>query len=271
RDGRKPFHSINYITSHDGFTLWDLVSYARKRNIENGEGESDGHDANYSCGYGADGPTENVAILAVRERQARNFLATLMLSIGTPMLLAGDEFLRTQGGNNNAYCQDNPVSWIDWTLVDRRRDLVRFVRELIGFRLRHPAFRRPEFFTGKDANFNAAPDISWFNPSGGPPDWARIDQVVAARLDGSRADIVADRDDNDFFLMFNASESAVRFRVCTPPLAHRWHLALDTARPSPEDIRAAGAEPILFPQDECLLAPRSMVILLAKELDARVD
>ncbi len=265
RDGRKPFHSINYITSHDGFTLHDLVTYERKRNLDNGEGEADGHDANFSCGYGVDGPTEDPGIRSVRARQARNFLATLLLSIGTPMLLAGDEFLRTQGGNNNAYCQDNPVSWIDWSLADENRDLARFVRELIAFRMRHPAFRRPEFFTGKDANYNAIPDISWYDPSGKAPDWARIDRVIAARIDGSRADIVADRDDNDFFLMFNASESAVRFRICPPPPDTRWHAAVDTSRPSPEDIREPGTEPVLSPQDECLLAPRSLVLLLARD------
>ena len=270
RDGRKPFHSINYVTSHDGFTLRDLVTYERKRNLENGEGESDGHDANFSCGYGADGPTEDAGILAVRERQARNLLATLLLSIGTPMLLGGDEFLRTQGGNNNAYCQDNPVSWVDWTLADENRGLSRFVRELIALRLRHPAFRRPEFFTGKDANYNAIPDISWYDPSGKAPDWARIDRMIAARIDGSRADIVADRDDNDFFLMFNASDSEVRFRICPPPPDTRWHLSVDTARPSPEDIREPGTEPVLSPQEEYLLAPRSLVLLLARDPGAGI-
>jgi len=270
RDGRKPFHSINYVTSHDGFTLRDLVTYERKRNRENGEGESDGHDANFSCGYGADGPTEDTGILAVRERQARNLLATLLLSIGTPMLLGGDEFLRTQGGNNNAYCQDNPVSWVDWTLADENRGLSRFVRELIALRLRHPAFRRPEFFTGKDANYNAIPDISWYDPSGKAPDWARIDRMIAARIDGSRADIVADRDDNDFFLMFNASDAEVRFRICPPPPDTRWHLSVDTARPSPQDIREPGTEPVLSPQEEYLLAPRSLVLLLARDPGAGI-
>ena len=265
RDGRKPFHSINYVTSHDGFTLLDLVTYERKRNLENGEGGADGHDANFSCGYGADGPTEDPGIQKVRERQARNFLATLLLSIGTPMLLGGDEFLRTQGGNNNAYCQDNPVSWLDWSLADENRGLVRFVRELIALRLRHPAFRRPEFFTGKDANYNAIPDISWYDPSGKAPDWARIDRMIAARIDGSRADIVADRDDNDFFLMFNASDSAVRFRICPPPPDTRWHLAVETSRPSPEDIREPGSELVLSPQDEYLMHPRSLALLLARD------
>jgi isoamylase len=264
RDGRKPFHSINYLTCHDGFTLWDLVSYAKKRNEENGEGDTDGHGENLSSGYGVDGPTEDPTILAIRERQAKNFLATVLLGIGTPMLLAGDEFLRTQRGNNNAYCQDNPISWMDWSLADRNAGLVRFVRELIALRLRHPAFRRPEFFTGKDANYNAIPDISWYDPSGKPPDWARIDRVIAARIDGSHADIVADRDDNDFFMIFNASEDAVKFHICPPPPTHRWYVAVDTSHPSPDDIRTPGWETILMPQDQYLAAPRSLVLLLDK-------
>ena len=265
RDGRKPFHSINYVTSHDGFTLWDLVSYSTKRNQDNGENDADGHNANFSCGYGADGPTDDTEILAVRRQTAKNFLATLLLSIGTPMLLAGDEALRTQNGNNNAYCQDNPVSWIDWTTWTRNEDLVRFVRGLIAFRLRHPAFRRPEFYTGKDANYNAIPDISWYDPSGKAPDWARIDRTIAARIDGSRADIVADRDDNDFFMMFNASESPITFHICAPPPNHRWYVSLDTSLHSPDDMREPGGETILIPQGTYRLAPRSMALLLAKE------
>jgi len=193
------------------------------------------------------------------------FSLLLLLSIGTPMLLAGDEFLRTQGGNNNAYCQDNPISWIDWTLWERNSGLVRFTRELIALRLQHPAFRRPEFFTGKDANYNAIPDISWYDPSGKPPDWARIDQVIAARIDGSRADIVADRDDNDFFILYNASGTAKTFHICPPPPDHRWYVSLDTSRPSPEDIRDPGGEIILMTQEKYLLEPHSMVLLLAKE------
>ena len=186
------------------------------------------------------------------------------------MLLGGDEFGRTQKGNNNAYCQDNEISWFDWGLAEANSSLVRFAKELIALRLSHPAFRRPEFFTGKDANYNAIPDISWYDPSGKAPDWARIDRMIAARIDGSRADIVADRDDNDFFLMFNASDSEVRFRICPPPPDTRWHLSVDTARPSPEDIREPGTEPVLSPQEEYLLAPRSLVLLLARDPGAGI-
>ena len=143
RDGRKPFHSINFITAHDGFTLNDLVTYDRKHNERNGEEERDGSDANYSYNYGEEGPSRNAALEATRNRQAKNFLATLLLSIGTPMLLGGDEFRRTQGGNNNAYCQDNETSWYDWELARSHAGLLRFAMGLIAFRMRHPRFGVP--------------------------------------------------------------------------------------------------------------------------------
>ena len=264
RDGRKPFHSINFVTAHDGFTLEDLVSYERKRNEANGEEGRDGADENLSCNYGVEGPTRIAAIEAVRERQAKNFMATLLLSIGTPMLLAGDELRRSQGGNNNAFCQNNATSWIDWGLAARHAGYRRFVGELVAFRMRHPAFRRPEFFTGMDADFNATPDISWFDESGADPDWAKAERRLAARLDGSKADIIADRDDNDFYLIFNAAEESAVFAVGPAPMARRWYRAIDTSLPSPEDILLPGEEILLVPQDEYATAPRSLVVLLSK-------
>ncbi|HUW39712.1 MAG TPA: glycogen debranching protein GlgX [Rectinemataceae bacterium] len=264
RDGRKPFHSINFITAHDGFTLNDLVSYEHKHNEVNGEGSSDGHDANFSCNYGEEGPSHNAEIEAVRNRQAKNFLATLLLSIGTPMLLGGDEFRRTQRGNNNAFCQNNEISWYDWSTLETHGALRRFVAELAAFRMRHPAFRRPEFFTGEDSDFNAIPDIAWFDENGKSPDWARIERRIAARIDGSKADILADRDDNDFFLIYNAAEESAVFRLCPAPLARRWHRVVDTSLPEDEDILAPGKEIIVAPQDEYAVAPRSMVLLISK-------
>ncbi|MDR2133946.1 MAG: glycogen debranching protein GlgX, partial [Treponema sp.] len=161
RDGRKPFHSINFVTSHDGFTLHDLVSYNRKHNEENGERNRDGGDNNNSYNYGEEGPVLDPIILRVRERQLKNFIATMMVSLGTPMILGGDEIARTQRGNNNAYCQDNEISWYDWSLLEKNKNLFRFAREMIAFRRRHPGFMRPEFYTGRDGNYNAIPDISW--------------------------------------------------------------------------------------------------------------
>ncbi|HOX32532.1 MAG TPA: glycogen debranching protein GlgX [Spirochaetales bacterium] len=264
RDGRKPFHSINFVTAHDGFTLNDLVSYERKRNEANGEAGRDGSDANLSANYGEEGPTRNAAIEATREKQAKNFLATLLLSIGTPMILAGDELRRTQGGNNNAYCQDNPTSWIDWALAAAHPGLYRFAAKLVELRLRHPSFRRPEFFTGQDADYNACPDITWFDETGANPDWARAEHRLAARIDGSKADILADRDDNDFYLIFNAAAESALFSIGPAPLARRWYRVVDTSLPSPEDLLEPGEELPLLPQDEYAVAPRSLVLLLSK-------
>ena len=167
--GRQPYHSINFITSHDGFTLNDLVTYNEKHNEANGEDNRDGDNNNYSYNYGVEGPT-TPRHRAHPPRQMRNFLATLFLSQGVPMLLAGDECRRTQRGNNNAYCQDNEISWFDWDLVAQHVDLVRFTQALIAFRKRQPTLRRSSFLRGEPLARNAA-DISWFNAAGGPVDW----------------------------------------------------------------------------------------------------
>jgi glycogen operon protein len=248
RDGRKPFHSINFITSHDGFTLRDLVSYNNKHNDENGEENRDGGDANYSYNYGFEGPSRNPAIEEVRERQLKNFIATLMISLGTPMLLGGDEFARTQRGNNNAYCQDNEISWYDWSLPVRNGGLFRFVKEMIAFRRRHPGFMRPEFYTGRDGNYNAIPDISWFDERGETPEWDEMNACLAVRIDGSKAEILNDRDDNDFFIMFNPGVKPVEFSVCPAPEGKIWVRAVDTGLPSPEDILLPGQERPLEPR-----------------------
>jgi glycogen operon protein len=265
RDGRKPFHSINYITCHDGLTLNDLVTYNGKHNEENGEHNRDGNDSNFSFNYGYEGPSTNPAIVAVRNRQVKNFLATLVLSIGTPMLLGGDEFRRTQGGNNNAYCQNNAVSWYDWQFARGHEDVTRFVRGLIALRLRHPVFRRPEFFTGKDADFNAIPDISWFDEEGKSPDWARVERRIAWRMDGSRADILADRDDNDFYVICNASTEVCVFKLVPPPVNRNWHRVIDTALDPPRDLLEAGSEEVVVPQASYTAAPRSFILLMSRE------
>jgi glycogen operon protein len=264
RDGRKPFHSINYITSHDGFTLRDLVSFNGKHNEANGERGMDGHDSNFSFNHGYEGPSTDPAILALRERQQKNFLATLLLSIGTPMLLGGDEFGRTQKGNNNAYCQDNAISWYDWGLAEKNRSLVRFVKEVIALRLSHPAFRRPEFFTGKDANFNSLPDIAWFSPDGKAAEWDSDVPAISARLDGSKADIVADRDDNDFFIMLNASDMDLDFVISSPQAGWTWHRSIDTSLASPLDITMPGEEPFVDYHLPYRLKSKSLGLLLAR-------
>ncbi len=235
RDGRKPFHSINFITSHDGFTLNDLVSYSRKHNFANGEDNKDGSDYNLSRNYGAEGETDDPQINELRKRQIKNFLTTLMLSLGTPMLLGGDEFGRTQQGNNNAYCQDSALSWYDWKLREKNSDIFAFCRKLVAFRARHPAFHRPEFYTGRDTNYNAVPDISWFDEKAREIDWERRDNFLAFRIDGSHAEIQSDVDDSDFYFVLNAADRDVDFILAPPLDGKKWSLAVDTAFADPFD------------------------------------
>ena len=165
-DGRHPFASINFITAHDGFTLRDLVSYNEKHNEANLEDNRDGTDDNRSWNRGVEGETDDPEINALRERQQRNFLATLILSQGTPMLLGGDEFGRTQHGNNNAWCQDNEISWFDWGLLEENRELFEFVQKLIVLRRAHPVFRRRQYLRGTDEDGSGLPDVWWFRTDG---------------------------------------------------------------------------------------------------------
>jgi len=263
RDGRKPFHSINFLTSHDGFTLNDLVSYSAKHNLENGEGNRDGSDHNLSRNWGVEGWSGDPEVEEVRGRLVKSFLATLFLSQGTPMLLGGDEFRRTQRGNNNPYCHNNEISWYDWRSAENHADILRFCREAIGFRMRHRAFQRPEFYNGKDSNHNTIPDISWYAPDGGPPDWDGTDDVLALRIDGGSAEIEADVDDNDFFIALNASGEEVCFVLPQPPRGRGpWKLAMDTSRPSPRDILEPGQEESVC-QDGYVVGARSLAVFLS--------
>ncbi|MDR2792512.1 MAG: glycogen debranching protein GlgX [Treponema sp.] len=266
RDGRKPFHSINFIASHDGFTMNDLVSYNMKHNEDNGEDNRDGSDNNCSSNVGVEGPANDIAVSKMRERLMRNFFTTLLLSLGTPMILGGDEFGRTQKGNNNAYCQDNEISWYDWSLLEKNKGLFRFVKELIAFRLRHPGFMRPEFFTGKNGRYNSAPDITWFDEKGNTPHWDTLEYCLVLRLNGSEADILADRDDNDFFIMFNSSAKQSPFTI--PDAAgkngKKWFRVIDTALPPPDDILAPGTEKPLPTSGIYLMKPRSAAVLILR-------
>jgi glycogen operon protein len=270
RDGRKPFHSINFVTSHDGFTLRDLVSHNYKHNEANGEENRDGNDNNYSANNGTEGSTLNRACLNLRLKLMKNFITTMMISQGTPMILGGDEICRTQDGNNNAYCQDNEMSWFDWHNLDTYAGYYRFVKEMIAFRLRHHGFMRPEFYSGRE-NYNAIPDISWFDETGGKPDWDNLGSCLALRILGSRAETLADRDDNDFFIMFNGGPHPERFMICDPLEGQMWTRAIDTGLPSPEAILRPGSESPLFrPADgtppNYIVHERSMVVLISKYL-----
>lgn len=263
KDGRKPFHSINFITSHDGFTLYDLVSYNNKHNEANGEDNNDGGNNNLSYNHGEEGESHDLQILFLRHRQAKNLIATLMLSLGTPMILGGDEFLRTQGGNNNAYCQNNDISWYNWDLKKKNNEIFSFIKKLIKFRKRHPAFHRNEFYLGKDSNFNEIHDITWYNRYGNKPDWIHMDHCLAYRLDGTEAEIDADKDDNDFYLMFNAGINNQSFRICSPPEGTVWFRAMDTSLSGEEDISLNGNEEYLENQEEYIVRAKSVVVLLS--------
>ena len=266
RDGRKPFHSINFITSHDGFTLKDMVSYSDKHNEDNGEKNRDGSDHNNSYNYGSEGETLDPVLEKLRERQLKNFFATLLVSLGTPMILGGDEIGRTQNGNNNAYCQDNAISWYDWSLLKKNKGLFRFVKEMIAFRRQHPSFMRPEFYTGHAGTYNAIPDISWYNEKGVTPEWDRIGYSLGLQINGRQADVTRDKDVSDFFIMLNAGLDSVTFTI--PPAAGRtpWYRVVDTSLSSPQDILPAGSEEPLGTSAKYKVKARSMVILISKNV-----
>jgi glycogen operon protein len=263
-DGELPVNSINFVTAHDGFTLNDLVSYGGKHNEANGEGNRDGTDNNLSWNCGAEGPTEDPAVEALRARQVRNFLAILMLSQGVPMLLMGDEARQTQAGNNNAYCQDNELTWFDWGLAERHADLVRFTGELIAFRRRHPNLRRVSWFGGR-VNERGLGEVSWHGCRLWSPGWDDpTSHVLAFTLAGFPGDDPDDGQahDVDIHAMLNMDWQDLDFDI--PPLAGReWVRVIDTAAASPGDIApAGGGEPVAGPTIR--VANRSVVVLVSR-------
>jgi glycogen operon protein len=257
--GRGPLHSINFITCHDGFTLFDLVAYNQKHNEANGEANRDGNDANLSWNCGVEGPTEDPEINALRRRQARNLIATLMVSQGVPMLLGGDEFLRTQQGNNNAWCQDNAISWFHWELAEQHADFLRFVRQLIALRSRHPALRRRTFFFGS----GSTPDIIWHGTEPLRPDFSAESRAIALTLDGRRVDRpgVIDR---DFYMALNAYWEPLEFKVPAAPTGRPWRRTVDTALPSPDDALGLDEGPVIPVLHPYRVEARSMLVLVSE-------
>jgi isoamylase len=247
--GKSPECSINFVTCHDGFTLNDLVTYSSKHNQANGEGNRDGRDENYSANYGFEGESAGAAISSLRTRQIKNFLLTLAISRGVPMLLAGDEFRRTQRGNNNAYCQDNDTSWVDWSLLERNTDIFRFARAVLALRRAYPVLCREAFYTTED--------IRWFNPRGQGPDWLSPGEKCLACL-------IRGEGNSDLYLMFNAHVQSVRFVLPPPPRAGSWRLAADTALPPPRDIANPGDEILLTDASSYVVQSRSSVVLVAR-------
>jgi glycogen operon protein len=254
---RRPANSINFVTCHDGFTLWDLVSYNAKHNEANGEENRDGSNDNLSWNCGIEGDTTDPGVLRTRRRQARNFLALLMLSRGVPMLLTGDEVLRSQRGNNNAYCQDNELSWFDWGQVESNREMLRFTRELISLRRRHPSLTVSRFFTGKRIPGRGIPDVAWYGPKLEAPAWQLgYVRFLACTVAGLTPD------EEDLHLLLNMSEGEIRATL--PSIAgRRWYLTLDTAAIPPADILVPSNQRP-FPAATYPVGPRSIVVLEAR-------
>jgi glycogen operon protein len=237
RRGRQPWASINFITAHDGFTLNDLVSYNDKHNEANGEENRDGHSHNRSWNHGAEGPTDDEAIRALRKRQMKNLLATLLLSQGTPMLLAGDEFAHTQNGNNNAYCQDNEISWLRWDHDDRAERLIRFVRKLIGLRQRYPILRRTRWLKGEFDEELGVKDVAWINATGEEmreEHWKDANVRCFGMLLDGRAQSTGIRkrgEETTLLIIFNPWQDVVKFKLPPANGGEGWKLLADTNFP----------------------------------------
>src|SRR5213594_320428 len=247
RGGRRPYASINFVTAHDGFTLHDLVSHDNKHNEANGEDNRDGSDHNISWNHGVEGPTDDIKITALRERQKRNFLATLVLSQGVPMICSGDEIGRTQKGNNNAYCQDNELSWLDWNLDAGRKNLLTFTRFVTRLRRTHPAFRRRQFFFGRPIHGSEVKDLTWFRCDGKEmtqDDWTNpITRCFGLRLAGDailEPDALGQRIvDDTFLVMLNAHHEPIGFTLPVHRDDVRWETVLDTREPTGKTKRRA--------------------------------
>ncbi len=253
--GGRPGHTVNFVTAHDGFTLNDLVTYSKKHNEANGEDNRDGENHNHSVNFGVEGPTADAGVDQRRRRQIKNYLATLMLSQGVPMLLGGDEFRRTQLGNNNAYCQDNEISWVDWSLLEKNAETHRFAKLMIHFRRAHPVLRRRHFFEGGKG-------IAWHGERENQPDWSADARWLGYLLDGGQAKRPGGEPDDDIMIMMNASEDWRHFAV--PDRGRDWRKAVDTSRPPPEDIweDLSRAQNLGRRQERYAVEPRSVVVLV---------
>jgi glycogen operon protein len=267
-DGRRPHASINFITCHDGFTLQDLVSYNEKHNQANGEENRDGSNNNDSWNCGAEGATDDPAVIALREKQKRNLIATLLVSQGVPMLLGGDELSNSQQGNNNGYCQDNQLSWLNWELDDRQQDFLAFVRQAVHVWSTQPVFQRRKFFKGRALRGSGVKDISFFNPAGkemSDQDWnAGFVKCIGVRLAG---DLIDDEDDrgepiagDTLLLLLNAHHEPLPFMLPETKPEHCWERLFDTAVASQQEYVGRGGRQ--YP-----LQDRSLVVLRTRAVD----
>jgi len=252
---RGPTASINFITAHDGFTLMDLVSYNGKHNEANGENNNDGANDNNSWNCGCEGPTDDPGINTLRKRQIKNALAMMLVSQGIPMIVMGDELGRTQKGNNNTYCQDNDLNWLDWKLVEKNADLVRFTKNMNAFRHAHPALRNGYFQHN---------DISFHGTNAWNADWSPDSRVLAFMLIGKYAK-GGTKTDNDIYVAANMHWEPLTFTIPDPPQGKKWHVFANTSFASPNDICEPGKEiPFADGQYTYLVGDRSVVILVAK-------
>lgn len=258
--GRRPFNSVNFITSHDGFTLADLVSYNKKHNDKNGEQGRDGENNNISWNSGVEGVSHQQKIQHLRQRRIKTLALILFLSQGTPMLTAGDEFCRSQQGNNNAYCQDNEISWLDWRLVDKNKEMVRFFRKLIKFRKYHPVFRREDFFTAADKSITK--EIIWQSTNLEQEDWSANCKTLAFYLSGNGN---SQEPDDDFFIMLNGHKEPKLFALPEPRLGLPWAKIIDTNETAPYDIVSEDNAPI-FAKKKVLVAGMGAVVLICRPL-----
>lgn len=255
---RGPTASINFITAHDGFTLNDMVSYNEKHNEANGEGNNDGANDNESWNCGWEGPTDDAEINALRRRQMKNAFVMLFTSQGVPMMLMGDELARTQHGNNNTYCHDDELNWMNWALAEQNADLVRFVSKLTHFREAHPALRSRNFLTGRDTIGSGYPDISWHGPHAWHPDWSQDSRILAFMLCGKHAK------DDYIYVVLNMHWDSHVFELPQLPDGRRWHVSINTGSDAPHDAFDVGAEPELVDQGHIFMGPRSSLILIGK-------
>jgi len=258
-DGRHPYNSINFITCHDGFTLYDLVSYNKKHNEANGENNRDGADENFSWNCGVEGETTDPGIMHLRRKMVKNFLCCLLFSRGTPMLLGGDEFLRTQRGNNNAYCQDNEISWYNWEMCRSNADILEFCRRAIAFRKRFSVLQGTHFFKGAVGHGDALPDIVWFNENLQQPSWHNPEtRTLCFQIAGT----ANDPDYGAYLLFFILHAAAAPTSVRLPVLQGKtWHRIVDTDRAAGEDFLTPPGVPLSLPHTY-QAAPRSFVVLL---------
>ena len=254
---------INFITCHDGFTLYDLFAYNEKHNEANGENNNDGNNDNFSWNCGWEGETEDPGINTLRHRQIKNALSILMVSQGIPMILMGDEMGRTQYGNNNTYCHDNELNWLNWELIEKNADIWNFARHIINFRRNHPVLRNRDHYRHNDYKGTGYPDISFHGVNAWYADWSSSSRVIAFLLDGGHAKNGYMTDDTIYFAA-NMYWEALPFELPILPGNKNWYISVNTDMPAPFDFHKLNEEQLLENQNSCIVGPRSVIILVGR-------